>query len=47
MSSAEVYQPASCGGEAVAMRISLTMLMGLAAYFVWATTVADLIAVRR
>lgn len=47
MSSAEVYQPASCGGEAVAMRISLTMLMGLAAYFVWASTVADLIAARR
>ncbi len=47
MSSAEVYQPDSSGGDAVSMRVSLTMLMGLAAYFVWASTVADLIAVRR
>jgi len=29
------------------MRVSLTMLMGLAAYIVWASTFADMIAVRR
>ena len=47
MSSAEVYQPDSSWVEAPGMRVSLTMLMGLAGYFVWASTLADLIAVRR
>ena len=47
MSSAEVYPPDSWCVEALGMRVSLTMLMGLAGYFVWASTLADLIAVRR
>ena len=47
MLSAEVYPADSWRVEPRGMRVSLTMLMGLAGYFVWASTLADLIAVRR